>query len=169
MASILCPQCRCLRSFHELSGLQQDVLLYITQLFFGTYLRKSVADKHTETANKQLGNESCTQVVEYDDGVYYRFGGAVISDMVNLRYTNIKKCPSIKKHKISQEITILLSINTKDKSEMPDYLKYRDCGYMYSPKSSFIPFVRVVDVCVNTASNSASFLHHGDEIVKVHV
>ena len=36
-------------------------------------------DKPTETANKQLvGNESCTQVERDDDGVYYRFGGAVI-------------------------------------------------------------------------------------------
>lgn len=102
-----------------------------------------------------------------EDDVYYRFGGAVISDMVKLRYKNIKRCPITKMDTVSQEITILMSINTKSKCNMPDYLQYRDEGYMYTPKPCFVPFFREVDTCVKAVINHDSLKQHGDEIIKV--
>lgn len=66
------------------------------------------------------------------DDVYYRFGGAVICDMMQLRYKALKKCTLIRRSEILKEIEILESMNDK-KECMPEYLKYRDKGYMYSP------------------------------------
>ena len=101
------------------------------------------------------------------DDVYYRFGGAVISDMVKLRYKNIKQCLATKVDTLSQEITVLMSINTTNKCSMPDYLQYRDEGYMYTPKPCFVPFFRKVDTCVKTVINHDSLKQNGDKIIKV--
>ena len=103
-----------------------------------------------------------------EDDVYFRFGGAVISDMVKLRYKNIQQCSAAtKKDIISQEITILMTINTKNKCDMPSYLQYRDRGYMYTPMSCFIPFFREVDTCIKAVTSGNHLKQHGDEIIKV--
>lgn len=57
-----------------------------------------------------------------DDDVYYRFGGAALCDMLKLRYKQIKTCPIEWKDIISQEITVLHVVSTKDKSSIPGYL-----------------------------------------------
>ncbi len=97
-----------------------------------------------------MQNPSPTKNPDKDD-VYFRFGGAVLSSMLHVRYKSIRTCHESRRDQISQEITILQSINTKEKSAMPDYLRYRDRGYMYSSNATFIPFVpfvREVDNCV---------------------
>lgn len=68
---------------------------------------------------------------------------------------------------LSQEILILQAINTKDKSNIPDYLKYRDRGYMYFLHSSFIPFLREVDSIVKAIVNSKTFEENGRDLVQV--
>ena len=50
---------------------------------------------------------------------------------------------------------------------MPNYLQYRDRGYMYSPHTKFIPFFRKVDSCVKEIVNDAGFKKHGEELIKV--
>ena len=67
----------------------------------------------------------------------------------------------------SQEITILQTINSKDKDDMPAYLQYRDKGYMYSPKAVFVPFFRDIDKCVREIVNEKGFEEHKDDIVKI--
>ena len=65
--------------------------------------------------------------------VYFCFGGAAICNMLHSRYTKIKVCSFNQKEKVSQEISILqqLSVHkTEDKDHVPDYLKYRDEGYI---------------------------------------
>ena len=103
-----------------------------------------------------------------DPDVYYRFGGASLSDMLHVRYNKIGRSQNDKSAgTISEEISILQAINTKDKSHMPSYLKYCDCGFMYTPLPILIPFIRNVDTCVQEVVNQAGFQTHGDEIIKV--
>lgn len=97
--------------------------------------------------------------IEGDD-VYYRFGGATLSEMFHLRYKNMRKSST------SQEIAILQAINTKEKSSMPEYLKYRDRGYMYTPHPTFIiPFIRDVDNCVREVVNPTGFQEHAGDLI----
>lgn len=72
--------------------------------------------------------------------MYYRFSEVMLLDMLHLHYRGIKACHESKQGMISQEITNLQTISTKDKRGMPEYLKYCDRGYMYNPNSTFIPF-----------------------------
>ena len=104
---------------------------------------------------------------EDGDDVYYRFGGAAICEMLHLRYKSIRNCPISKKKQIATEIDILQAINTRDKSEMPAYLLFRDKGNMYCPHSDFIPFFRDVDNVVRQVVSQDGFDEHGDELVKV--
>ena len=103
------------------------------------------------------------------DDVYMRFGGAVLSDMHHSRYKAIRTCEPDKREVISLEIDILHAINTKEKSTLPLYIKYRDRGYMYTPHLEFIPFIRDVDECVKEMINEKQLLALGDQIVKVHI
>lgn len=51
---------------------------------------------------------------------------------------------------------------------MPEYRKYRDGGYMYSPHSTFIPFLRDVDDCIKKVVNQNGFQEHKDDLIKVY-
>lgn len=101
------------------------------------------------------------------DDVYARFGGATLCSMLHLRYKDIKRCNEGKRDIISKEIDILHSINTKNKASMPQYLQYRDNGYMYTPHPTFIPFFRAVDECTKEIVNQKGLQEHGNELVKV--
>ena len=90
--------------------------------------------------------------------------------MLHLRYKQRRNCQDARKHdNLTQQITILQSINTKEKLDMPEYLQYRDCGFMYSPHTKFIDFFRQVDSCVKEVTNDSCFKEHGDELVKVRI
>lgn len=103
-----------------------------------------------------------------DDDVYYRFGGATLADMLKLRYQSRKRkgISSASASSISQQIQVLHSINTKEKSSMPSYLKFRDRGFMYTPHPSFIPFFRGVDDTVREIVNPTGFQEYTNELVK---
>lgn len=95
------------------------------------------------------------------DDVYYRFGGSATSEMLHIRYQKRQSTD------VSNEITILQSIDTTVKSGMPKYLNYRNRGYMYKPHPSFIPFFREVDKCIKEVVNPTGFQQHSHELVKV--
>ena len=67
---------------------------------------------------------------------------------------------------MSIEITLLQAINTKDKSDIPDYLKYQDHGFMYFPHKVFIPFLKKVDQILKKVANT-SLNEHRDNLVTV--
>ena len=75
----------------------------------------------------------------------------------------MQTCPLEKKYIISQ-ITLLQAINSKCKSHIPEYLQYRDRGYMYFPTELFLPFLRAVDTCVRKCTNPSLY---GSQIVEV--
>ena len=71
-----------------------------------------------------------------EDGVYYQFGGGTLCEMLHNRYKQISSASD--KNLMSIEISLLQAINTKDESDIPDYLKYRDRGFMYFPHIKFL-------------------------------
>ena len=111
--------------------------------------------------------ETVSPIVQEGDDVYYRFGGAAISDMLHLRYKEIKSCRDDRRDLLSQEISILHSINSKDKTNIPQYLSYRDRGYMYFPDAVFLPFLRKVDTLVTEIVNLDGLKQEGDNLIKV--
>ena len=102
---------------------------------------------------------------EEEDGVYYRFGGGTLCEMLHRRYKQIRDAAN--KNLMSIEISVLQAINSKDKSDIPDYLKYRDRGFMYFPHRCFIPFLKKVDKIVKKVTNMSGLNEHGDDLVKV--
>ena len=114
-----------------------------------------VVHGHVVTSSASI---SVAESLDIDgDDVYFRFGGAILSEMLHLRNKN--KCIK-SSSKISQEITIL---QAKEKSSMPEYLRYRDRGYMYTPHPSFIPFIREVDNFARETANPTGFQEHGHD------
>ena len=81
--------------------------------------------------------------------------------MLKLHYDQIRRCSDDQRDRLSQEIVVLQAINTKDKLTIPEYLKYRDQGFMYFPHASFIPFLRAVDDCVKGVVNSDALEENG--------
>lgn len=114
-------------------------------------------------SDRLSATSSTTQEADGDD-VYFRFGGAAISDMLHLHY---KTCKDSQRDILSQEIPILHCMNSKDKVNVPSYLKYRDQGYMYSPDPILIPFLRELDTAVKEIVNLDGLHQEGDNLIKV--
>ena len=115
-------------------------------------------------------NSTTTDNCEEDgDDVFYRFGGSAISDMLHLRYKHIRTCKDEQRDLVSQEISIIQAMNLKDKTVIPDYLKYRDRGYMYFPDPAFLPFLRDIDASLKDVVSIDGFQQEGDNLVKVRV
>ena len=93
----------------------------------------------------------------------------LICDMLKLHYKQIRRCSDEERDHLSQEIrqVILQAIKTDDKSGIPDYLKYRDQGYMYFPHITFIPFLKTVDNAVKAVVYSNRLEENGSELIKV--
>lgn len=111
--------------------------------------------------------EKTSLTVEEGDDVCYRFGGAAIADMLHLRYKHIKTCRDDQRDALSQEISLLHCINSKDKTNIPQYLSYRDRGYMYFPDAVFLPFIRDVDTSVKEVVNLNGLKQEGENLIKV--
>jgi len=62
---------------------------------------------------------------------------------------------------------LLQATKIKDKSSIPEYLQFRDKGYIYFPKSSLIPFFCKFDGVLNEVGNDDGFHKHGDNFIKV--
>ena len=89
--------------------------------------------------------------------------------MLHASYKQIKECSEDQWAAISQKITILQAINTKDKSSIPGYLKYRDRGYMYFPDPIFIPYLQEVDTVLKQLVNSKGLNEYGADLIKVRI
>ena len=126
----------------------------------------NVLTAHISCKESEGGGAPVVMSMDGDD-VYYRFGGAALCEMLHLRYQHIKTAPLSKKDSISQEITILQAINSKDKSAIPNYLKYRDLGFMYFPHPTFIPLLRDVDSTLKEVVNPSGLEKHGSDLIKV--
>ena len=103
------------------------------------------------------------------DDVHYRFGGAAICDMLHLRYKQIKSCKDEQRDVLSQEISVLQAMNTKDKTKMPGYLQYQDRGYMYFPDPCFLPCIEKINTLVKGIVNSDGLQQKGDDLIKVSI
>ena len=64
---------------------------------------------------------------------------------------------------------MLQAMNLKDKTVIPDYLKYRDCGYIYFPDPAFLPFLRDIDVSLKEVVSIDGFHQEGDNLIKVRI
>jgi len=65
--------------------------------------------------------------MEESEDVNYRFGGAALASMLKTRYNKMKISTNLNQDQVSLEISILQRISIheeKDKSHIPDYLKY---------------------------------------------
>ena len=116
------------------------------------HLLQLVFEEQKDHKEQGATQSSMIQTDDTED-VYYRFGGATLASMLHLRYDDLKSAPPTKKDSIMEEIKVLKNIQCPDKSHVPDYLQYRDNGYMYFPKKCFIPFIRAVDKCVCNFAN----------------
>lgn len=123
---------------------------------------------HVENFQSDASKETTPETKTTDsDDVYYCFGGAAISDMLHLQYNQIKACRDDQRDLLSQETSILRAVNSKDKTNIPDYLKYRDQGYMYFPDVVFICFLRDLDSAVKEIVNLNGLQQEGDNLIKV--
>ena len=123
--------------------------------------------EHVTRFQKQLVESGSVTIGTDEDGVYYRFGGAALCSMLHALYKDIKQCSDDQRNVLSQKITVLQAINTKDKSCIPGYLKYRDRGYMYFPDPLFVPYLREVDKVLKQVVNSKGLNEHGADLIKV--
>ncbi|XP_065912862.1 uncharacterized protein [Dysidea avara] len=139
------------------------VMISMSSAIYAVLLEQ--AREYQTSLISEPGSSKTVVRIEGDD-VYFRFGGAALCDMLHLHYKQIKGCSDAQRDKLSQEITILQSINTKDKSKIPEYLKYRDRGYMYFPDISFIPFIRQVDEVVKGVVSEEKMEGDGGQIIK---
>jgi len=117
------------------------------------------------TNSVEASREQHEKLTDGDD-VYLRFGGGALCAMLHLHYEEIKNCSETRQNILSQEITILQAMKMKDKSKLPQYLMYRDDGYMYFPDIPFIPFLRSIDELVKSVVN-AETIQDDDQIIKV--
>lgn len=113
------------------------------------------------------GTAQSTALSISDQDVYFRFGGGILASMLHNRYKEIRRCNKDKRDFLSMEIKLLQTINTKEKTHMPNYLQYRDKGHMYTPDATFIPFFRSVDECIKSVVNENGIQNHGDQLIKV--
>jgi len=87
--------------------------------------------ERTEEFQRNLNPEICgsnsassSSCVDGDD-MYFHFSGAAFCDMLHQRYQHIKSCQNTQRDIISQEIIILQAVNAKDKTKVPQYLRYQ--------------------------------------------
>lgn len=142
------------------------IMMAISSRAYG-YLLDQVSVYQASLADQTpSGAVENTSVGDGDD-VYNRFGGAAICAMLKHRYNELKNCLRTDRNALSIQICMLQAMNLKDKSSIPDYLKYRDRGFMYFPHHNLIPFLRNLDTVVKTAVNEDAFCKHGDDLIKV--
>jgi len=141
------------------------VMIEISSRLF-TYLLNHVSVFQETLAKEGLSNHATTSVSDGDD-VYYHFSGAALCAMLKSRYKDIRKCQSTVRNVLSVEIFMLQAMKLKDKSCVPEYLQYRNKGFLYFPDRSLIPFLCNFDTTLKEVVNDDSFRKHGDNIVMV--
>ena len=141
---------------------QNSVMTTLSPAVYNSLLEHMASFQESQSGSADVSHSA---ISEEEDGVYYRFGGGTLCEMLQCRYKQIRSASN--KNLMSLEISLLQAINTKDKSQIPDYLQYRDRGFMYFPHKVFIPFLKKVDHNVKKVTNLSSFNEHGDNLVKV--
>ena len=53
----------------------------------------------------------------------------------------------------------------EDKDHVPDYLKYRDEGYMYFPCVELLPFLKAANVATKEEINNTTFSQQGSDVL----
>ena len=155
----------CEKTLDSNSDDNKKFMISFSSAIFDTLLR----EVHARVAQISMAASSITvSQGDDDDDVYFRFAGATLASMLHNRYNDIRKCSKERRDIVSKEIKVL-QINTKDKSDMPNYLKYRDKGHMYSPDPVFIPFFRSVDECIKSVVNEKGIEDHGNQLIKVYI
>jgi len=107
----------------------------------------SVYDEFLRQCHVTIQPSSTTEegIMEESVDVYYRFGGVALASMLKTRYNKMIKSTNANQDQVSLEISILQRISIhkeKEKSHIPDYLKYRDEDFMYFPCEELLPFLR---------------------------
>ena len=155
--------------FCERTGVNQEarnrIMMEICAAVYNFLLQRVSQFIKEEIVGEQSATDT-TASADSDD-VLYRFCSAALASMLQSRYKLIRTCPLERKDAISQEISLLQSINSKGKSHIPNYLQYRDRGFMYFPSEQFLPFLQAVDRNVRQYTNSDCFQRHGSQLVEV--
>ena len=143
----------------ELKNAFKSFLILFSSAAFDVFLQECHSTlQATESHSASLTPERDS------DNVYLRFGGATLAAMLHSRYDKVR---DHKNEGVSQEITILQRLNSYTKEHIPEYLKYRDNGYMYFPCTEMLPFLISVDLKTNEKANEQSFKEHGSNLLKV--
>ena len=125
------------------------------------------AEEFQKNLNPQGSGSSSDSSSSLTDGdVHFHFGGAALCDMLHQHYKSIKSCQDSQRDILSQEITVLQGINTKDKTKISQYLRYCDRRFMYFPDISFIPFLQSLDEIVKEVINTDT-VQEDDGIIQV--
>ena len=156
----------------EGSGVAKEVynpvLIAVYSAVFDCLMVK-VAKHQKKQADGDHDSGEGPSLEDQEEGVYYRFGGAALAAMLHLRYDQLKSDvhAEYKRECVKDEITILKAIQCTVKHHIPDYLQYRDMGYMYFPAARYIPFIKNVDKCVLEYANELCLKQHGSRLVEV--
>ena len=97
----------------------QNAVIHLSSFVYDYLLQKTHSFKAMSMPDSSSSSKCSSEAPVDNDDVYYHFGGAIISEMLHVRYKSIKKCSESRRCLISEEITILQAINSKDKSSMP--------------------------------------------------
>lgn len=159
----------------ELANLRQQWLDYCREQTISTFEQNSVMTTLSSAVCNSLlehvasFQDSKSKIIPSipleEDSIYYQFDGGTLCEMFHRQYKEIRSASD--KNLMSIEISLLQAINTKDKSDILEYLQYRDCGFMYFPHKVFIPFLQQVDQSVKKVTNQTSLNEHRDDLVKV--
>ena len=118
--------------FYESNGISdldsKKVMIPISSAVYELLLEK--AEEFQKNLNPQGSGASSASSSSLTDGddVCFCFSGTALCDMLQQHYKSIKSCQNSQRDILSQEITVLQAINTKDKTKIPQYLRYHDRG-----------------------------------------
>ena len=68
---------------------------------------------------------------------------------------------------MGKEISLLQNLNTKDRSQVPKLLLYRDKGFMYFPYEQLLAFLQLINIKVKNIANENNFRKHRKNLIKV--
>jgi len=89
--------------------------------------------------------------------------------MLKTRYSKIRSSDCANKDQVSLKITMLQKLSVhlpEEKSHIPEYLKYRDKGYMHFPCPEMLSFLKVVNLKTKKHVNPESFAELGSDLLK---
>ena len=143
----------------ELQDSFKSFLILFCSAAFYVFLQECHTTLYTSESRS-----ACIASKRNSDDVYLCFGGATLAAMLHSRY---EKSKDHRNESILQQITILQRLNSYTKEHIPEYLKYRDNGYMYFPCTEMLTFLVSVDLKTKEMANEQSFNEHGSNLLKV--